>query len=148
VFNNVSVLPVLPVSRKHSLKLTAYISKLPSFPSELQLRVSFVLLNNQPPFLSVPHLCQTMKRRMVEWRSEKNVDGRGRGPLIFNDFPFIPSIWGWVSGSWTIELLLYAVVSVTPNPQPGGPGYPSSSGSYHLTCPAWVPLTVATLPPA
>jgi hypothetical protein len=31
-----------------------------------------------------------MKRRMVEW-SEKNVDGRGRGPLIFADFPFIPS---------------------------------------------------------
>jgi hypothetical protein len=33
-----------------------------------------------------------MKRRKVEWRSEKNVDGRGRGPLIFADFPFIPSI--------------------------------------------------------
>jgi hypothetical protein len=33
------------------------------FPSALQLRVSFGLLNNQPPFLS---LVQMMKRRMVE----------------------------------------------------------------------------------
>jgi hypothetical protein len=40
------------------------------------------------------------------------------------------------------------VVSLTPNPQPGGPGYPSSSGSYPLTSPAWVPLPVATLSPA
>jgi hypothetical protein len=37
---------------------------------------------------------QTMKRRMVECRNEKNVDERGRGPLIFSDFPFIPSIRG------------------------------------------------------
>jgi hypothetical protein len=40
------------------------------------------------------------------------------------------------------------VVSLTPNPQPGGPGYHSSSRSYPLTCPAWVLLPVATLPPA
>jgi hypothetical protein len=33
-----------------------------------------------------------MKRQVVEWRSEKNVDGRGRGPLIFADFSsFHPS---------------------------------------------------------
>jgi hypothetical protein len=38
------------------------------------------------------------------------------------------------------------VVSLTPNPKPGEPGYPSSSGSYPLTCPAWVALPVATLP--
>jgi hypothetical protein len=30
-------------------------SLLPSFLSALQLRVNFGLLNNQPPFLSVPH---------------------------------------------------------------------------------------------
>jgi hypothetical protein len=35
-----------------------------------------------------------------------------------------------------------------PNPQPGGPGYPSSSDPYPLTCSAWVALPVATLPPA
>jgi hypothetical protein len=35
-----------------------------------------------------------------------------------------------------------------PIPQPAGPGCPSSSGSYPLTCPAWVPLPVATLSPA
>jgi hypothetical protein len=52
---------------------------LPSLPSALQLRVSFGLLNNQPPFLSVLPFVQTMKRRIVECRSEKNVDGRGRG---------------------------------------------------------------------
>jgi hypothetical protein len=28
-----------------------------------------------------------------------------------------------------------------PNPQPGGPGYSSSSGSYPLICPAWVTPT-------
>jgi hypothetical protein len=28
----------------------------------------------------------------------------------------------------------------SPNPQPGGPGYPSSSGSYPLTCPAYMPF--------
>jgi hypothetical protein len=40
------------------------------------------------------------------------------------------------------------VLSLTPNPQPGGPGYPSSSSSYLLTCSAWVTLPVATLLPA
>jgi hypothetical protein len=34
-----------------------------------------------------------------------------------------------------------------PNPQPGGRGYPSSPGSYPSTCPAWVALPVAALPP-
>ena len=36
----------------------------------------------------------------------------------------------------------------TPNPQPGGPGCPFLSGPSPLTCPAWVTLPVATLPPA
>jgi hypothetical protein len=40
------------------------------------------------------------------------------------------------------------VVSVTPNSQPGGPEFASLSGSYPLTCPAWVTLPVAMLPPA
>jgi hypothetical protein len=40
------------------------------------------------------------------------------------------------------------VVSPTPNPQPGGPGYPFLSGSSPLTCLAWEALPVATLPPA
>jgi hypothetical protein len=53
------------------------------------------------------------------------------------DFPFIPS-----------SEADYLVVSLMPNPQPGGPGYPSSSGSHPLTCPAWVTIPVATLPPA
>jgi hypothetical protein len=75
---------------------------------------------------------------------------------------------GWALASWTISLhssirSLTAAsvrdtflcgpseaenVSLTPNPQPGGPGYPSSSGSFPLTCPAWVTLPVATIPQA
>jgi hypothetical protein len=35
------------------------------------------------------------------------------------------------------------VVSLTPNPQPGGPGYPYLSGSSSLTCLAWETLPVA-----
>jgi hypothetical protein len=35
------------------------------------------------------------------------------------------------------------VVSLTPNHQPGGPGYPLLSGSSHSTCPARVALPVA-----
>jgi hypothetical protein len=49
---------------------------------------------------------------------------------------------------WTVYFLRCEVVSLTPNPQPGGPGYPSLSGSYPLTCPAWVALPVAMLPSA
>jgi hypothetical protein len=51
---------------------------------------------------------------------------------------------------WFLNNLVFIVwgCSFTSNPQPGGPGYPSSSGSYPLTCPAWVTLPVARLPPA
>ena len=40
-------------------------------------------------------------------------------------------------------LLLCGVFSPTPNPQPGGPGYPFSSGSSPLTCLAREALQVA-----
>jgi hypothetical protein len=36
-------------------------------------------------------------------------------------------------------------VSFMPNPQPGGPGYPFSSGSSPLTSPEWEVLPVAML---
>jgi hypothetical protein len=39
-------------------------------------------------------------------------------------------------------------VNPMPNPQPGGPGCLSLSGTSLLTCPAWETLPVATLPPA
>jgi hypothetical protein len=42
-----------------------------------------------------------------------------------------------------ISFLLCGVVSPTPNPQPGGPGYPCLSGSSPLTCRAWEALPVA-----
>jgi len=40
------------------------------------------------------------------------------------------------------------IVGDMPNPQPGGPAYPFSSGSSPLTCPAWETLPVAMLPSA
>jgi hypothetical protein len=43
----------------------------------------------------------------------------------------------------TISFLLCGVVSSTPNPQPGGAGYPFLSGSSPLTCQAWEALPVA-----
>jgi hypothetical protein len=43
----------------------------------------------------------------------------------------------------TISFLLCGVVSPTPNPQPGGPGYPFLSGSSPLTCLVWEALPVA-----
>jgi hypothetical protein len=84
-------------------------SFLPSFSPTLQFRVTFSLLNNLPPFFSIPRLTAWFLNNLVLWRE---------------------------------------VVSLIPNPQTGGPGYPSSSGSYPLTCPAWVTLPVTTLPPA
>jgi hypothetical protein len=67
---------------------------------------------------------------------------------LFSLISIHSSIRSWLSGSWTIEFIRHEVISLTPNPQPGGPGYPSSSGSYPLPCPAWVPQPVATLPQA
>ena len=48
----------------------------------------------------------------------------------------------------TKHFLWDGFVSPTPNPQPGGPGYPFLSGSSPLTCLASEALPVATLPPA
>jgi hypothetical protein len=56
---------------------------------------------------------------MVEWRSEKNVDGRGHGPLIFADFPFIPSIQGWLSDYLVPEQFsFYGVKLLASRPSP------------------------------
>ena len=51
----------------------------------------------------------------------------------------LASAWGFV----TIFFLQCEVVSLTPNPQPGGPGYPFLSGSSSLTCLAWEARPVA-----
>ena len=60
--------------------------------------------------------------------------------------PFInvcfSSFRGWLLGFETL-FLRCGVVSPTPTPQPGGPGYPFSSGSSPLTCLAWEALPVA-----
>jgi hypothetical protein len=54
-----------------------------------------------------------------------------------------PSSFFLYSTFATISFLLYGVVSPTPNPQPGGPGYPFLSGSSPLTCLSWEALPVA-----
>ena len=45
------------------------------------------------------------------------------------------------------RIFTYASASF-PNSQPGGPGYPFSSGSLPMTYLAWEALPVAKLPPA
>jgi len=54
---------------------------------------------------------------------------------------------GWaLASSWGFIIIFFLrgeVVSLTPNPQPGGPGYPFLSGSSPLTCLAWEALPVA-----
>ena len=46
------------------------------------------------------------------------------------------------------SIFLQSEVSLTPNPQPGGPEYPSLCGSSPLTCSAWEVLPITTLSPA
>jgi hypothetical protein len=46
------------------------------------------------------------------------------------------------------EFLQDGVVNPAPNPQPGGPGYLSYSGTSLKTSPAWVALPAAMLQPA
>jgi hypothetical protein len=53
------------------------------------------------------------------------------------------TLWGFLN----IIFSLGGVANPTPKPQPGGPWYPFLSGPSPLTCPAWVTLPVATLPP-
>ena len=53
---------------------------------------------------------------------------------------------GWASASsWGFVTIFFlrGEVSLTPNPQPGGPGYPFLSGSSPLTCLTWEALPVA-----
>ena len=45
--------------------------------------------------------------------------------------------------TFVTSFLLGGEVSPTPNPQPGGPGYPFLSGSSPLTCLAWKALPIA-----
>jgi len=50
--------------------------------------------------------------------------------------------------SQQLYVLRGEVVSLTPNPQPGGPGYPFLSGSTPLTYLVRDAIQVASLPPA
>ena len=58
---------------------------------------------------------------------------------LYNPGWALASSWGFV----TVFFLWGGVVSLTPNPQPGEPGYPFLSGSSPLTCLAWEALPVA-----
>jgi len=53
----------------------------------------------------------------------------------------LASAWGFVTIFFFF--LQGEVVSLMPNPQPGGPGYPFLSGSSPLTCLPWEALPVA-----
>jgi hypothetical protein len=59
---------------------------------------------------------------------------------LFHFFLIIPRL---IFGFRNKLFLRCGVVSPTPNPQYGGPGYPFSSGSSPLTCLAWEALPVA-----
>jgi hypothetical protein len=116
---------------------------LPSFPSALQLRMSFGLLNNPPPFFSIPHLSSPSFHfhfTEIIYILQPSQPGSS----------YLCSIHSSETDCLVSEHFSFygEVVSLMPNPQPGGPGYPSSSGSYPLTCPAWVILPVTKLPPA
>jgi hypothetical protein len=65
-----------------------------------------------PPCSSLVH---TMKRRRVEWSSEKSVDGRGRGPLILCSL--ISSIHRKPI-NWFLNNLVYTVWGCYPHTQP------------------------------
>jgi hypothetical protein len=57
--------------------------------------------------------------------------------------------WQSLKVSQQLKSFLWdGAIKPTPNPQPGGPGYPFLSGSSSLVCPAWETLPAGTLPPA
>jgi hypothetical protein len=58
---------------------------------------------------------------------------------LYNPGWALASSWGFI----TVFFSRGGVVSLTPNPQPGGPGYPFLSGSSPLICLAWEALPVA-----
>ena len=99
----------------------------PSFLSALQPFVSLGLLNNQSPLLSVFRLlCPLLYLHYFHH--------------LFHLFLILPRL---IVGFRNKLFFRCEVVSPTPNPQPGGPGYPFSSGSSPLTCLAWEALPVA-----
>jgi hypothetical protein len=100
----------------------------------------FLLLENNLPFF--PGCSMVLTFQVPITQSLPHVFCRGRNPT----FPL--SIRGGCVGFVTVYFLRRGVLSPTPNPQPGGPGYPFLSGSSPLTCLAWETLPVATLPPA
>jgi hypothetical protein len=79
--------------------------------------------------------------RMKKW---EECGWKRSWPTYFRWF-YIHSIYPRVI-IWFLNNLVFTVWGCYH--QSRGPGYPSSSGFYPLICPAWVPLAVATLPPA
>jgi hypothetical protein len=134
---------------------------LPSFPSVLQLKVSFGLLNNRPSLFDamvdgclgkrhfrLPVLLVPCRLTMLTQQT--------KGPIAEPAWIQISLMSISIQSShlrldiWFLKNFVFTVwgCSLTPNPQPGGPGYPSLSGSYPLTCQALLALPVAMLPPA
>jgi hypothetical protein len=65
-------------------------------------------------------------------------------PVVFAVSVWFPNL----EVSQQIYVLRCETVSLTPNPQPGGPGYPFLSGSSPLICLVHDAIPVASLPPA
>jgi hypothetical protein len=96
---------------------------IPSFQMVLQPGVGLGLLYNMPPGLSIP--CSV-------------------SPFIYSLSQLgnhcVPRL---IIGFRNNSYLQGEVVSLKPNPQPGGPGYPLLSGPSPSTCPARVAVPVA-----
>ena len=144
-------------------------SFLPSFLSALQPWVSLGIVNSQSLYLSFIFSIHCLT--FITFRSATTSSAHLKRGLPFllpiNSLPSIPGINIVLTFQVVIvnpisklqRLLLIlprlivrfrnklflrcGVVSPTRNPQPGGPGYPFSSGSSPLTCLAWVALPAA-----
>jgi hypothetical protein len=130
-------------NRKVNSFLPSFIpSCLPFFPSALQLRASFGLHSNHmvrsSTACSILFICPTLVTPSF-FRSRRSCCH-----LSYTQSGNVTCSSAVTSTISAADYLRCEVDSLTPNPQPGGTGYPSLSGSYPFTCPVWVALPVAS----
>jgi hypothetical protein len=122
----------------------------------IQEEIKIILNSGNACYHSVQNpLSSRLLSKNVKVRISSSSSSLARQPFVSpglpqNYSPFFPIVGpsGYSFFKFLNNLIFWCEVSLTSNPQPGGPVYLSSSGSYLLTCPAWVALPVATLPPA
>jgi hypothetical protein len=115
----------------------------------LQPGVGLGLHYNMSPSLLIPcsvspfvysHLSQ-VRRHVIQPSCAKY---QVRDSRLLSASSFIHYVPRLIVSFQNKEVFLWGeVVSLMPNPQPGGPGYPLSSGPSPSTCPARVTLPVA-----